>query len=223
MANVGIILAAGEATRLPNKPLLPLHGGKILIESALDLFKHMDSIVVVIREGSLLPYIGNSRQWKSRGDIAFIQQRSYWPGVGGAVHSGADVLNDTDNVCVAFCDNLYHVKDRELLDKLCAYKSGLPHRVATVRQPRQEHTAMLDYWSSREGKWCVRGGMHGSQEWALAGFLFAQAVIFKQFGDTMTGSLNRLEVRPEHITGDKNWRDLGTVDSYREYLLDDGE
>lgn len=214
---IGVILAAGEATRLPNKPLLPLRGGKILIESALDFLRPCDEIVVVVREGSVLPLVGLMRGW--RGTISFVPQQGQ--DVGSAIRSGVQLLDDGDQVVVAFADNLYGHEDRVVLQQVCARAHMNIMRFATVRQPAVELTSQLDYWCTTTYKWCVRGGIHGSKEWALAGFLCAQAVIFKQFGDTMCGSLNRLDFRPEMITCAVGWRDLGTVESYREYLLEE--
>ena len=55
----GIVLAGGQATRLPNKPLLPLKNGKPVITSGIDLLLRSDikDIRVIVPPDSVIPAI----------------------------------------------------------------------------------------------------------------------------------------------------------------------
>ena len=56
---IGIVLAGGEATRLPNKPLLPMIDGQPVIRSSIDLFKrsNIEEIITVVPPASPIPAV----------------------------------------------------------------------------------------------------------------------------------------------------------------------
>ena len=126
----GIVLAAGSATRMPNKALMPIAGGRLAIESSLEFLRGLNTTVVVSKD-SLIPHVLKMRGWKHL-------QYAVQPEPKGVVDAIKRV--EFELACVTFCDNVYSMFEPR------------PHSpVATIRcSPNTD----LDWHDGRQ--WCSR-------------------------------------------------------------------
>lgn len=208
---VGVMLAAGEASRLPNKPLLPTRDrNSIVIESGLRLLSASGCgrLVVVERKDSLLRHVLHRRRWLCE----HLTQTNN--GVVGAILQAADICSDEDELIVTFCDNIHPHGSRVPLWK----SEG---RRASVRQVSN---AQLDVWSDDMGKWADRS-QKKEGDWSFAGWLAVPATALRDAQEdvSMVSLLNYLEFDPVQLNDGTAWHgtawhDVGTVESYEEYI-----
>lgn len=211
--HIGVMLAAGEATRLPYKALLPLRDGHcIAIESGLDLlYKTCARVVVVVRgDDSMIPRILWLRRWKAleycvqRGDgvvAALATARQHF------LHTGTDLSRST--AYVTFCDNVFTNGERlpEKIDRSCAAVRCLP-------KPAMTH---LDGW--RDGAGWVRRDQQ--PELALAGWYALKGGSMPTHDYASMSSvqyLNAVAAQPHACDEERTWWDIGTVESYAAYM-----
>jgi hypothetical protein len=199
---IGVILAGGEATRLPNKPLLPIQCRRMLIESSIDFLKRHDCskiCAVVPNNGVLEAVLDHS--------ITTIPQ-AVALGVAHAISLAAEHVPDGDCALVVFCDNMYD----EVHDLLPENKA-VPHAaVRNILGP----SAGLDGWDGL--CWAHRTL---ASSYKIAGWYLLPKRCMTCWDDqsmTSVQFLNRIDARPAFRPA-AGWRDLGTVESYREYLL----
>lgn len=206
MRRIGIMLAGGEASRLPNKPLLPTIGRRMVIESGLGMLwrSGCQRVVVVVRPRSFLPDVMTAMGIAERLD--FVEQ--YDPGVIGAVKNGAAPLT-ADQYLVTFCDNIFDT--RETVDE------SLRGCHAAVRRVDNNHE--LDGWSSEDLRWRDR---RDEPDIKLAGwYLLPTNINWAQMDCAMpsTWFLNAIDAKPV-LCVSEGWHDVGTEASYLEYLRD---
>lgn len=208
-----VILAGGQATRMPNKALLPMKRGGLVIESSIEVaqllkcqaFVKIHMVVASQNRASILKKALKTRGY-SVGSINFIEQRR--PGVLGAM---TDAWLTCSPSCLQtvflYCDNVYEdpqAWSRQVMDapanSMSVVSSSSPH---------------LDYWDPSDETWKPRDPLNADGHWCAAGFLKLsrfddnQQVNFLDF-------LNHNHIKP-HTVHDK-WYDVGTEDSYEDYL-----
>jgi hypothetical protein len=197
----GIILAAGDASRLPDKPLLPLRDGRPAICSGIDLLLRSDcnEVTVVTQPRSVIPRV-LARNFSG---LRFaVQQQPV--GVMDAIccglpHSECDAL-------VTFCDNVF--EESESVPKHLFRHAS----VRTIASPGAR--AQLDYW---DGGWRVRRDNLSSSALCFAGWMVMPS---RKLWCCRSGSLiqcfNEHDVQPVHVHN-KQWWDSGTPETYRNY------
>jgi hypothetical protein len=194
---IGIILAAGKATRLPDKPLLPRPGGGLLIDYSFDLCQAAlcEEIRIIVSPDSVLPFVLGDRP-----RTKYVVQEK--PGVHGAIVSGM-ARGPADRYLVTFCDNAYDPVSESYTVRDCRpncastrlFKPGLD---LTSREP--------------DGFW-ARGGASSSTAY-FAGWLLLRNGLIEQ-ADTFEAWLNVNSIAPV-FTPDNGWLDAGTLASYKE-------
>lgn len=198
---IGVLLAAGEASRLPNKALLPTReGDQIICESGLQFLRRaqVSRTVVVVRKDSLLPKVLRCRGWKN---LQYITQGPL-PGVMGAI---AAVDREDKSMLITFCDNVYDPRESAGPyvggDSLCA----------SVRDVPGDH---LDWYGA--GSWRTRGFTAATQ--TLAGWVYVPPGDFDFEWSGLIPFLNFYNASPVFIPPNLMWHDIGTPESYERYL-----
>jgi len=200
----GLVLAGGEATRLPNKPLLPLKNGKPAITSGIDLLRHsgITHITVVVPPGSAIPsildytYVTNFKY--------VIQEAALGVPIAISQILPDDTFDFEDKLVVVFCDNVYShgtkINDVNPVGHTVIEIAGEPIKSKSLSR-------WCGRWmSSPQGNVCVAGWMvldRDSLQWAHH---FQSTIDF----------LNKIEAQPIYIE-DKGWWDIGTPSAYAAY------
>jgi NDP-sugar pyrophosphorylase family protein len=187
---------------MPNKPLLPIRDGDIVIESAIRWLKEVndiDDIVVVIDPTRIVQRVLHKRGWV---DLKYVVQPEAY-GVSDAIARAAPLVGD--RAVVAFGDNIYSPK--EIIDS------------KTLRTPcasiRRIASNQLDYYAGE--RWCMRNDEAGTQM-KLAGWLLLDREHMESgtVDESLVAMLNRIKATGIPFTHE--WHDVGTVDSYTRYL-----
>ena len=198
---IGVILAAGKATRLPDKPLLPRPQGGMLIDESYGFLSRSgcSRIRVVVSKDSVLPLI-LQRHWKGALlPVSFVEQEA--AGVQGAITAG--VSFDEDNL-IAFCDNWYG-------DEVA------PLRLPDMPVASARLTQSGGLTARRDDKWVRVAPEDGANELCFAGWMYLPAwttLPYLEY-DTFETWMNVLFVKPL-IVPRGTWRDAGTHSSYKE-------
>jgi len=197
----GILLAAGAATRLPNKALMPIGDGKIAIESGLSLLAYngCHPITIVVGPHSHIPSILEMRGWRL--PLSFAVQSSP-TGCMDAIRAA----NPKKRFCVAFCDNVYDYTER-IPDEPCV-------------SVRQVDNSQLDWWDPSaeggRGRWKARP--KPASALAFAGWAVMGPGML-QYGGPLVSVFNACGVKAT-LRADSSWRDIGTSEQYQFYLED---
>jgi len=141
----GIILAAGESTRLPSKVLLPISEQLIAIESAIVMSQYCCAQTVVVCGCSLVMDALKMRGWQN--NISYVFQPKPL-GVCDAVARGA-CASLHDKCCVFFGDNIYPTADVNHIKKCL----GMSKKFASVREvdlPGLDGFTTSEGWVSRK-------------------------------------------------------------------------
>jgi dTDP-glucose pyrophosphorylase len=203
----GVVLAGGLATRLPNKPLLPLRNHKPAITSGIDFLKRsgVNDVVVVVPPNSAIPRVLASFGYGPR---FCVQEHA--TGVCGAVAAAAPWLNplsDDDRVVVTYCDNVYGESSK--LSKIDASVAN-GHSVMFIDDPVKSHG--LSKYS--DGTWvhdsksnlCVAG-------WMLLDRRGVELADGAPSTEQLMNCVNGVPIRVD----DPEWYDIGTVMTYAAY------
>lgn len=205
MSTTGIVLAAGEATRLPNKPLLPIEHRQIVIESALFFCDdHCDETLVVVNTDGIIEQLLIRRGWQ---DLTFIVQPKAY-GVCDAFARAACCAAH-DHIMVTFGDNVYPVE-----------KISMPVTGASVRKSNNpELDECMSHLVKDQTTWVKRGSTT-VDPWKLLGWvqLPKKVAVLGEVDQTLIEFLNDHSI--QGIWSDKTCHDVGTVVSYLEYLTD---
>lgn len=207
MERIGVVLAGGAATRLPNKALLPLRNGKPAVTSAIELLNRSGcgDVVLVVPPCSAIPYVVRSLGHRVR-----VIEQTEPNGVPAALDALRGLLNYRaammTEFVVAYCDNVYGA-DAHVPSELPAVPC---HSVMSGLNPsKSKHLARYV-----NGTW-VREAPNGM---FVAGWMVLQSrdlLEAAQFNST-EGLLNFLNAEPVQIE-DKYWWDIGTPDAYLSY------
>jgi len=204
--NRGIVLAGGNATRLPNKPLLPLHNGKPAITSGIDLLLRsgITTVDIVIAPNSPIPDI--LRKYYEL-NFRFIEQKDAL-GVPLAISQILPFDFQTwDKFVVVFCDNVY----------------GKDYLIQT-NDERRGHTIMKldDGIKAKSLSRYINGlwtqGNFGPSTSCLAGWMILNLKMLSaahHYSNTID-FLNGTKAKPIKIE-DPDWWDIGTLETYTDY------
>lgn len=192
----GLMLAAGESSRLPNKALLPLRNQKPVITSGIDMLLRSGChvIVVVLSPESLLSRI--LRALYPQHNFIFRYQ-DVPTGVGGALAAAKEACAPFDDVVVTFCDNVFDERE--------AARGTAP--CASVRRISGRE---LD--GHLQGMW-----LHRDQNplQKLAGWYILNP---DHLDTTIMDSIDFLNsIQASAVNMDYPWYDIGTLDAYQEY------
>jgi NDP-sugar pyrophosphorylase family protein len=211
MPRIGVILAAGEATRLPNKALLPTRrDGELVVESALGLLLRSacSRVLIVVRARSILPVVLKRRR---RYGCSYVNQPStpLHAGVGGAIRAAASDCDEDDQMLITFCDNIF--------DETECVPSGLPGPLASVRQVLTQRCRQLD--GHRDGRWTPREDLR-DEDPRLAGWYLLPADRVRSSSAATTGGIDLLNElgASAYVVQGHEWHDVGTEDTYEEYM-----
>jgi NDP-sugar pyrophosphorylase family protein len=211
----GIILAGGKATRLPNKPILPIRHNMLAVESSINLYHRsgIHDIYIVVPPNHVLPQILSHRH-------GYTFKYVYQPrpdGVPGAIMAVLAQFPSITSFFVSCCDNVYH--DEEFIDvhNIEIQKTTVPLIVTRNCSPADMHR--LSGWDEASQQWqhpatnvqCFAGWTYYPSASA-----FTQAYAQLQDSGSCIELINALKAKPFHL--DQTWwYDIGTVQAYREY------
>jgi hypothetical protein len=207
-------LAAGEATRLPNKPLLPIHDGRIVIESALRFLQPLvDNIVVVVQPDSLVQKVLISRGW----DLTYAMQPSAL-GTPDALSRAAPYVKGY--AIITFSDNIYDMDEVGELDGSVAVPNARP--VASVRDVPKAYEKELDAWRRRgagDSDWVPRE-MRKQGDKSFAGWITSYPNLMAR-GLPDKSALSWLvehNAQACDLRAKYKWCDVGTTAAYSAYI-----
>ena len=189
------ILAGGEASRLPSKPLLPVRWYGDHIPAVLRLIEQSqmlqpDRLVVIVPPNSPIPYVVSNHLDDSQ--IEYIVQEEP-TGVVDAINLAGDAPG-----VVLPCDNIIELQD---IDQILGYE-GPAITVRDVPRWQQEH---LDCWDSSRTRF-IRGGLGP----ALTYPFYVPAKI-------ETSLLEWAENASRSSRPSTRWWDIGTPETYYDY------
>ncbi len=202
----GIILAAGDATRLPNKPLLPLRNCQPVITSGIHLLRRSGCgrVVVVVPNESPLQAILSV--FPGTTGLTFVEQFTA-NGVADALRTVLPHVGLDDELIVTFCDNVF--TDEEVVPESPVEQGPF----AAVRRLEPRIAYHLDKWVDNE--WVYR---------SVTGVDACLAGWYRIFGHNLqeaTPDRNGIEflnaIGADAHFVDLPWWDIGTPAMYKEY------
>lgn len=214
---IGAVLAAGEAVRLPNKVLLPIAGGLICIESAIQFcFENRCTSIIVVHgpeDISLVQPVLRARGWDR---LKFVEQPM------GCTHGIIDAIRIAEEWCdtkgsellITFADNVYPDSDLVIMP---AQEFGV-RCAASVREVNNLHRAsQLDKYNPINDMWLPRHpGDAVFNATCFAGWVLTRLPTHVYGNTSIVGWLNR--VRAVHVPqAEEGWWDIGTSYSYIKY------
>lgn len=221
MSTLGIVLAAGESSRFPNKLFLPsfteTDGCRIVVQSSLRHLCRLGCEDIVVVEGPNR-LVGNVLRLFHENVSAVIQPKPL--GVVDAIQKACTIcLNSREcKVIITFGDNIYAEDDMIVLSQSYATIRRIP--------PKNNHDLMwnsLDiYEGDRVNPWEPRRPVNGRNgRFRLAGWLQfvpedIQRLVTFDPSMTLCEMLNILNVKG--IESEAKWYDLGTPDAYDAYV-----
>lgn len=197
----GIMLAAGESTRLPNKALLPIAGGMPCIMSGLGLLKRSGAqrITIVISPDSCIPQVLKGLYDDS---LEYVVQPKAL-GVPDAL-SQLKGISDDDTLMVTFCDNVF-------VEEECIPWGICPSAAVREMSPSNHQ---LDGWTKVNKCWVLRTYYTPLK---LAGWyvIKGEHLLMVESPESSIVFLNSIEAEAMFIN--HPWWDIGTMNSYKEY------
>lgn len=201
---LGVVLAGGLASRLPNKALLPIHNG-VAIESSLNFLRRspIKDICVVTPINRVIRKV---LQLRLHNNLMFVEQADP-TGVVDAMYHAVEIVT-ADRYVFTFCDNIYDGCER--------YVPYVEGSFATVRMLGADQARGLDKYNTSNGMWRDRSII---SPMCLAGYLsITRKDMLKAIGgQSLVDFLNAIEAAPVNVEG-YTWHDIGTNASYLEYL-----
>jgi hypothetical protein len=207
---LGAVLAGGDATRLPNKALLPLRNGLPMITSAIELCVRNNCTgapLVIVRPDSLILSILHTWQYgvryreqkEPRGliDAILVATRSFGPQLQLLFREG------NEEFLITFCDNYYDCN--ELIPV-----TAKPPCVA-VRDVKKGHGKDLGTYRGK----------------TIAGWLLLNRASLQLVSDCcpqmkLEDWLEAMDAQPIEMPSNLEWWDLGTKETYKNYWEDTG-
>ncbi len=202
---IGVLLAGGRATRLPNKVLLPTRSGPMAIQA----LEHMKAagctkLVVLDQPCSLL------------GDVLADHPLEHttvidnFSGINNALSNIADMFPTNLRYAVFCADNVYPKNEQ------AAAKNDTGN-YAIVRPIREDLAQGLDFWAGdhwaeRKARSTQIGALSLTTPWV---FSYANLKLAAEY-KSIIEFFNECEVRPI-MRGAKGWADLGTPESFAHY------
>lgn len=220
MKYTGVILAAGEATRMPNKCLLPLSRGetnswvimdsaRLFVERSLLRMKsdETEKLLVVTPRSTLNLWALRSTQFNTWRYVNQPRGR----GVVDAVMRAAMTARE-GMLLVAFGDNVYPSSE------VCESLHAPGATVRSVDQTKYPWAKELDAYMTYEKKWVGRPGPAKSLSlagWAV--FHVEYLMNLEEEPKTLVDLLNTLNIQPREYSAN-GWCDCGTEEGYMTYL-----
>jgi hypothetical protein len=201
----GIILAAGGATRLPNKVLLPTSDGRSIISRLIHHFHFngINDISVVVSTNSMLKSF-----LRVKHDIVSVREQDTPNGVVDAIRCGW-MWHDKSPVFVACADNIFPLHER------FPNVSETSPCMAQVRAINDFSRCMeLDCY--QDNAWWGRQYRNGANKMCVAGWWFFNRIPSDDDGPGIINTLNAMKAIPVEYTGEA-WWDLGTYTAYKQY------
>lgn len=203
---LGVVLAGGDATRLPNKALLPLRNGLPMITSAIELCVRNSCTgapLIIVRPDSLVLSILHTWQYnvryreqkEPRGLIDAIQVATKIQRPGGKSYMFRE---GDEEFLITFCDNYY---DRNELIPITAK----PPCVA-VRDVKEGHGKDLGTYRGKT----IAG-------WLLLDYASLQIVSDCCPQMKLEDWLGAMNAQPIEMSNSLEWWDLGTKETYQNY------
>lgn len=206
---IGIVLAGGLATRLPNKPLLPLRSGKPVITSSLDLFVRsgVKKTIVVITPNSVIPYVLGGTHYD--GMILEYATQTEATGVPHAMTHAVVGREKDETYVMSCCDNVY----------------GLKEKIETLSQPPcvnvrcESPSKAIHLAKCNVVDWRWFNDPYDFNRPCVAGWMiFKQCHIMQAKPGMITVDfLNLIGAQPITISEDYEWWDVGTPETYFAY------
>lgn len=232
MNKVGLILAAGDATRMPNKAILPIKRDLIAIESSINLLRLscIKDVYIVIKPGSIIPSILPKR-FSGHQTFKYIYQPDAH-GYFSAIWTALQAINFDDNtaMCVTCCDNVYHEDERVNWSALTGPSIDAALSTRTFSLSIAKHLTRFDGM----GAW-TRHQIIDASNLTDANFkdeylCFAGYALFKNlknlqkmlvtalgYGGSTEVILNAIKAHALRFAPELEWFDIGTPETYKQY------
>lgn len=224
--HVGIVLAGGESSRMPNKLLLPTFHSKseterLVVQSAIELCRTVCcmSIVVVTRGADDPTNVVLEKLYSGDKKIRVVHCSG---GLGLAVAEAAKGFPSDMQCLVTFGDNVYaSPQEPEACHR--ALSDGI--RLAAVREhvPSLAMHASLDWWDDTLKCWQPRQ-LHGDEtyhshaDYPFSGWVVTSASVLKRWPGKDAVHFFRDESFKPFMAGSSLWYDVGTLAGYETYL-----
>lgn len=210
---MGVILAGGKATRLPNKPLLPMHNGRPLICSSVDYLvgQGSQSILVLDAPDSIIVHVLIGLY----PSIRFHRLVDGFKGIPAALALAARSLGaEFTKLFVVCCDNIY--PDNEYLTT-----PSLDRSYAVIREVSAADAVHLAKWEKKSqddpGRWLPREAATRSRFALTTPWILRKedALRGDEFSE-VTELFNAIDCQPKTAPRG-SWKDLGTEDTFIRY------
>ena len=196
----GVILAGGEASRMPNKILLPVECG-VLFESALKFLRRSECDPIVIVQNKLRwPELYLKSRHRDEG-IQFVVQPEP-EGVCDAINRAAPLVSDY--ACITFADNLYP------WDHIHNYTGENYATYMNLKDHPKAVKAQLDRYPWEQRKL-------DDHDTFFAGYMHLSRRTMEDVSGNLMDAFNRFKIKGQKVN-DIGWWDLGTVENYQSYL-----
>ena len=200
-SSIGVILAGGLATRLHNKPILPMLDGRPIICSAIDYLQdcQMDSIIILDQQRSILPALLPLHT--PMDNLIFVKDS--FDGVVVCLLELAESLPDVERFTVLCADNIYPVTeyDYEPDTALCRYVS------------REALEGLVTYSNG----WYEAGDHNCNLALTTPWHLETRTILDTGVSaNNVPGWFNQMGIKPCKVELE-DWADLGTEANFRRY------
>ena len=214
---IGIILAAGESSRLPGKAMLPVGvcGRPAICEVIASLEPHVGKIIIALRDDSAIPDIVNAYADRAVLEHCEIAYHTQYTSVGmpWACRQVVEHIKDTnpvpDQCIVAFCDGMFIGG----FPAMPSADDNMAFITATLPTVQTQH---LDRWGFES--WLERDDPNVNDTMpCFTGPMILRTVSMFQASPGMSTVqfLNKISARS--VFHMRKWFDIGTPETYRAY------
>lgn len=196
MTRLGVVLAAGNSTRLPHKCLLPDREGRPVMMQAIDFsFLFAEECAAVVQP------VSAERDWISSQEYAGVILTARPTGLCTALTVALEI--EASEYLVTFGDNIY---------------DGLSNNevpVVGTASVRNIDNSELDGYDF--GKWQYRETypIHKLAGWICC---YRKQLETIARATSLIGGMNAADIKPHYCDPSLEWWDIGTYDSYAAYL-----
>lgn len=225
----GIVLAAGESSRMPNKMCLPIGKNRIAIESSLDLCERYCEHTYVIFTPDAYQYMVTLLEHKGYSLKRHFHYRTIQDlsGTSWAIRQSVKIIInelksefEPQQYLICYCDNIFHINVEPNPLSLLQNESEYEYNYAQVRRVANNNSYKeLDRWCDVKHYWLDRSYSEGDiDDWYLLGWLLLtkEACLSSQPDLSTVQFLNQIKARPVKTT--LNCYDIGTVAGYIGYI-----
>lgn len=205
----GIVLAAGEATRMPNKLLLPDLMGGIVLQSAVRFCEaRCDTVIIVVPPSSTIMCVLKALGHNGLLDIVQPEPK----GVVEALQRCGTLTREKE-VLITFGDNLYDPRER-------VESYGASYRTFDKLRDSVASFAQLDVFNRRLQKWQYREESVVDFPDRFGGWIYLRPTDLQRLDATMhTHQLLNSYASPlKPGLREAFWMDVGTPEAYDRYV-----